>query len=543
MPRSYLLHTKDSVEFSQIEELLKPHFLRCFVFPKKKILEKKTDEQQVIASVQQWLQEKNSRWHVLLLKNNTLLSIHKNSCARYINPKGIHHCISDFILNNYQYSKKHLSCRKESLHLIDSYTKNGSPDFSTTPEKWIRGNTFFNSLRPKPFYDRLLAFNMDLRGTYLKVWKIRAQHNYFHPSVNSGLPLTKKKDEVHEGTFMMHDMFHHIFFDPIVTGHETEEEKTTYIACRMMSEACTLVLADMIAVAHSNIELDGYDITKRRIYPLFKSLRLDAVDIETVRKILYANCVYCLYGDTSVYEALHAGRESLEQYTSKYYKFFSGDFAWNEINIAKMTDEIQSNEGLKQYFDGLHPNFKAFNTRDLTKKIKRADGMLSFNALFEVFWDQLELLIRYQNTSDLVQYKKTCFTKYISGQMYIVYKYSDQPGAQELINAYYSQIETIQNSDNSDSIQKTGDTFISKIAAFISELGKSGILTQAEVLINTLHVPHFPPEYVDYDKSDKYYETLEGISQRILGPHFVKEDFTYQPLSKELREYYYQIVK
>lgn len=544
MPKVFALHLASSQEFLELEKALQPHFLSLIEsgeigIPIDTVA---STDVQLVSTIQVSLQEAHPRTEILHLSNKRLLVIRKNKHWIFDSLKGLHSQISDYILTTHQYVPSQLSCRTNDIHLISQFEKNGRPDLTKSPVEWVRDNTFFAALRPKPFYDRLLAFNLDKRGMFLKSWKLRAQHNYFHPSVNSGLPLTKKKDEIHEGTFMMHDMFHFIFFDPIVTGTETPAEKATYIVCRMMSEACTLVLADMIAVAHSGIESLGYDITRRKIYPLFKSLRLDAFDIETVKKVLYANCVYSLHGDTSIYQSFGADEKELNNFTGKYYKFFSGDFEWNEKNIARMTDTMKKNEGLQQYFASLHPAFSAFNTRELTKNITLTDGKLSFDALFSVFWSQLEQLLYYRNESDPIQYRKTAYTKYISGQMYIVYKFSLHKGASNLMQDYLQTIDAIQASVSESEIISIGETFCDRISAFIEALGAAQLLSPVEVITQTLHVTHFPAEYVNYDRPDQYYETLEEISERIMGPFFVREPFRYTPLSSELKQHYISIV-
>ena len=544
MPKAYVLHASQSTEYEQLEKALQPHFISLVESSTLgiSITGLPASDTQLILDIQQTLQATKSKTELLHLNENRLLVITKHNHWTFSSSSILNVRISDYILTLHQYVPSQLSCRADDICQIPQFETNGRPNFKTSPTEWVRNNIFFAALRPKPFYNRLLAFNLDKRGMFLKVWKLRAQHNYFHPSVNSGLPLTKKKDEVHEGTFMMHDMFHFIFFDPIVTGHETPAEKATYIVCRMMSEACTLVLADMIAVAHSGIEELGYDISRRKIYPLFKSLKLDPFDIETVKQVLYANCVYCLHGDTSVFQTFGADEQALAEYTGKYYKFFSGDFEWNEKNISRMTDAMSENEGLQHYFESLHPSFTAFNTKQLTHDISRNDGKLSFNALFAVFWSQLEQLLYYKDTSDSIQYKQTAFTKYISGQMYIVFQYSKQPGATKLIQNYLQTIETIEQSKSETEVLRVGNTFCDDISAFIQSLGDTSILTPAEVLTNTLHVTHFPAEYVNYDQADQYYETLEGISERIMGPYFVREKFEYIPLSNDLKRHYQSIV-
>jgi hypothetical protein len=310
MPVVNTLHPEKSALFKSLSSKLKTHYIKVNEVEGSSGL-----KDYRLRNIELFLRDIAVDTDVLLVKKNSLYVFKKN-CYTVYNDSNLTSNISSYVIDNHKYDSSNLSCRTKDMHLLSDLIVDGSPDFSKSPEEWVRTNPFFEKLRPKPFYDRLLAFNLDKRGMFLKVWSYRAQRNYFHPSVNSGLPLIKKDDPVHEGTFMMHDMFHYIFRDPIITGHETDEERVVYIACRMISEACTLVLADMMAVAHSGIEDLGYDITQRKIYPLFKSLKLNPYDIETIRKVLYANCVYVMFGDTSVYEKLGASKDALELYMS-----------------------------------------------------------------------------------------------------------------------------------------------------------------------------------------------------------------------------------
>ena len=69
-------------------------------------------------------------------------------------------------------------------------------------------------------YSRLLNFVLNERGMFLKVWQLEGQKNYWNSTYNGGLPIVRKRDPVHEGTFMLHDIWHFVFIDPIITGRE-----------------------------------------------------------------------------------------------------------------------------------------------------------------------------------------------------------------------------------------------------------------------------------------------------------------------------------
>lgn len=177
----------------------------------------------------------------------------------------------------------------------------------------------------------------------------RREKNYWLPGLNGGIPLSPKKDPIHEIIFAAHDIGHMCIPDLIVSGSLTDHEKKVYIAYRMMSEAITLVFADMFFVdtlVRNGLE---YDFTKGRIYPLFKELglSLDALNLlENSKKILHANVRYCLRGDDSEYASLissnSGNQQSLGEFKDRYVPFFVEDFRWTAQNIERMSEQAGS---------------------------------------------------------------------------------------------------------------------------------------------------------------------------------------------------------
>ena len=109
----------------------------------------------------------------------------------------------------------------------------------------------------------------------------------------------------------------------------------------MLSEAITLVFADMLfveALRRGGVE---YDWTKRKIWPLFRDCGLDPFKhsdsqhlLSVFRTLLEANVPYCLLGDDTKYRELlskHLGNPvevvapALEDFKQKYMPFFVED--------------------------------------------------------------------------------------------------------------------------------------------------------------------------------------------------------------------------
>lgn len=113
-----------------------------------------------------------------------------------------------------------------------------------------------------------------------------------------------------------------------------------------MSEAFTLVLADMLFVDALGRSGLGYDFTTRRIHPLFASLGLDALgDPAARRALLWANARFCLAGDPGPYEQLGADPAALAAFRAKYEQFFVADYRWTTQNFRSMGDRLGGRAG------------------------------------------------------------------------------------------------------------------------------------------------------------------------------------------------------
>jgi hypothetical protein len=102
------------------------------------------------------------------------------------------------------------------------------------------------------------------QGVLFRAAKGRRDGNYWFPGLNGGLPYVPKSDAVHEATYMFHDVMHQLMPDLVFDGQASLDHKRVYIAYRMMSEAVSLVLADMIFVRG----LAGDLLLGRRAYVL-----------------------------------------------------------------------------------------------------------------------------------------------------------------------------------------------------------------------------------------------------------------------------------
>ncbi len=422
--------------------------------------------------------------------------------------------LSKYIISHHRYSLSSLSCRDDA-QMLGQYVKDGSPSFDTSPIDWINGNKLFR-LFENSLYQKLVNFVLNEHGMFLKVWELNCQKNYWNSTFNGGIPITKKREELHEGIFFLHDIFHFLFPDPLITGEETPEEARAYIVHRMMSEACTQVLADMLGVAHAKLDERGYDTDARRIFRLFKSAGLDAYKFETLLRLMYANCAYCLLGDDAAYRELGVNDDALESFKEKYGIYFSVDFQWNAQNIAHMLSSSRGYDRIA-YTSILPESIRKFTVKSLFKNVKTEDGKMSFESLFAFFANKIIAVAQYEQQFSPLLYAKQGTVRYLSGQMIVAFRYLDQRGAKQLIAFLQEKINLIQYASSAEKVVRYYRICVSSINGFIDQLADCKLLLPHEVMLYKLHVPHFPAIYYSYDLPKTRYGSLHSVSEQILN--------------------------
>ncbi|GEM_PF-6322027 len=153
--------------------------------------------------------------------------------------RNVEKVFSEYIVKFRSSPIQELSCRDDVSVLKSFVTETGAVAFKGDPKSWITSSPFLRKL-DTPMYSHLVNFALNERGMFPKVWQMEAQKNYWNSTYNSGLPIVKKRDPIHEGTFMLHDIWHFVFVDPIIIGKESELDTMTYVANRLMSEAFTV---------------------------------------------------------------------------------------------------------------------------------------------------------------------------------------------------------------------------------------------------------------------------------------------------------------
>lgn len=340
-------------------------------------------------------------------------------------------------------------------------------------------------------------------GVFFRSAKNRREKNYWLPGLNAGVPLTAKKDKVHEITFMFHDLMHFQFPDLVFDGH-TSLGKKVYLLHRMMGEAITLVLADMLFV--DNLRKVGleYDWSKRKIYPLLEALNLDPGSTTDLRTLLHANMRYALFGDDSEFRAhlnpTPGALGALDDYKAKYSRFFAEDWRWTAANYDNMREqEVSTSEWVKatvgvETFSEIGVPLLSQFTASLALSPDVSNEAVA-DAIFDHLIDQV--LVPNMSTSisiDLDASASNAFKRYLVGQLSLFTRY------EALLNGKFiaAKLRKIVMSGRTLSASEIG-TARALFSRYVDELVDRDIISSDDGAMFTVMHPVFKPFYVFYD--------------------------------------------
>ena len=390
-----------------------------------------------------------------------------------------------------------------------------------TPEliNFIKNNTYLNSENVKSKGLNNLFHYALTKGAFFRKFETRKQKNYWLPGLNAGIPITPKKDEIHELTFIVHDLCHFSIPDLIFDNND-ELSRKTYIISRMMSEAFTLVLADMIFIdsIKNDFELE-YDFSKRKIYPLYQALKKYNPDIE-LKDILYYNVMYCLLGDDSYYKdnISISDYSILEDFKEKYENFFIEDFKWTNSNFKNFANKKVNYETISKWsYQNQHYLNKQglMLVSDLIQKLNLDNYLKNkdiVDKIFNYYYEEINILLNTDYTKLSNQYKMHCsFKNYLLGQMVIFYRYDF---LQPISDKYRIKISSILNKNeiSIDEIKKIRELYNS----YLEILRDDYHLINNDDYVHYKNIyPLFKTNYAFYDNNEES-RSLKKISQQIL---------------------------
>ena len=297
-------------------------------------------------------------------------------------------------------------------------------------------------------------------GVVFRAPHTRRTKLFWFPLLNAGIPMTRKeRDPMHELTYLTHDFGHFLIPDLIFAGCHSDPAKERlnriiYVLYRMMSEAITIVLADMVFVDGIIKSGGTYStVDERHIYPLFREfgLKLDCYD--HLESILRASVLYTLTGDDERFQHLVDARHTegkggtslhLQAFKSKYEPFFTADYTWTLHNYDSM---VCDSEIFRKWWTAVSPFNAKFalklNTIDAFRESLQQIQVSPFTAqpqqpddkeLVQKIFDKIiGMYIRPCFSAEKVkahsdsQQLTNAFVRYMMGQMFIFHKYPHAP--------------------------------------------------------------------------------------------------------------------
>ncbi len=431
--------------------------------------------------------------------------------------------VSSRDMNVAQLLKDEFYYRKRVDFTFEAMNQDETVDFGTPLSNFLSTNPYLSNPVSKEIGLYSAFQSVADNGAFFRSAINRREKNYWLPGLNAGIPLTPKKDYIHQTTFTAHDIGHMLIPDLVVAGTLTPHEQRVYTASRMMSEAITLVLADMLFVwtmKESGIE---YDYEKRRIFPLLEATEIDLRRgdvLSALKPLLYANMRYCLRGDDTFYRKLFRNAEQgegiLNAFKEKYMPFFVEDFRWTERNIKNMSSEatplLDWWNAVKDVADRYDLGLET--AQSVALKISSDPDEL-VDQLFEgIYSGKIVPAFSSQRREVGEDEKRTkAFVRYMLGQMAIFSFFSDMPYSRAYQDLIVGALRKKQGSFSLSEISAIRELY----GSYVDRLCEDNRIQSDDAETFKGVFPLFEPFYVFYDEGASFYEDLSTISQRILG--------------------------
>lgn len=393
-------------------------------------------------------------------------------------------------------------------------------DFDAPLDPLLREHPLLNGPEARRYgVDRLLRA-VERGGVFFRAAKNRREKIYWWPGLNAGIPFTPKKDAIHEITYLVHDFAHFLQPDLLVTGPLSPRARAVYVAYRMISEAVSLVLADMLFVdslARGGVD---YDFSARRAHPLLVAAGLDLAApgalLPGLYRLLRANVAYCVRGDDGPWRELvgERGGEALAAYRTKYAPFFVEDFRWTVRNVEGMAGRPDE---FARWWSLVAPLVEAkplglMTVDEAVALVGEADPV---EALFEwVFAHKIRPVFEGPEPEvPAEERRERAFFRYMIGQMGLFARYHFVPEAAphgarivEFLRAHAGRL---------------GAAEIARVRAFYEKfvelLASRNLISLDDEATYREVFPLFEPFYVFYDGAPGDYEPLDRVAARALG--------------------------
>lgn len=402
---------------------------------------------------------------------------------------------------------------KDIFHFENKVNLNFNPSntddvisFEPFIKKLFDNNNIYQKIYENKLFNNLIN-NVLNSGIFIRRASDRKEKNYWLPGLNAGIPLTPKKDELHELTFMFHDIMHFIYPDVMVVD-DSQNSKHKYIISRMMSEAFTLVLADMLFVDVLKESGTEYDYAKRKIYPVFEKCKFEVKpeNIHKLKELLWANTCFALLGSEQELMDLVKDKTIFDNYKSKYQRFFQEDYRWTNANYNNIVKNYKSNNKMCKSVNDIcgkiipttHNFAKSFNVND--------DYRSQVKCIFDVMFKRLSGFILTDAKYDEEQAYTHAVKRYYAGQMSLFFKFEtlyNQLFMEQIIE--YMKKRTLTPKD----VSELNELY----AVYVDKLKDDHFISDYLAKKYKNICPIFEPFYVFYEA--KEHETFENTLQSI----------------------------
>lgn len=454
----------------------------------------------------------------------------------------------DFNVNRWLIDHVHYKQRKTTNFINDrskGFSKTISFADSESVASFVAQNEFFNNEVAQRSGLSGVFIAVANNGAFFRSAQSRRELNYWLPGLNAGIPFVAKKDPIHEITFTAHDFGHFLIPDLVFTGNTSINARRTYIIYRMMSEATTMVFADMLFVETLRLSGYSYEWSKRKIHPLFQETGLKPFDgdrqhfFSEMRKLLEANVEYCLMGSTKKYLELikqHKGEaedssQVLDDFKAKYMPFFVEDYRWTSANFQNMAQRAEEYQRWWQIaapvvqagrLDGMDNGIGLETVDDHMAAIGvSSDGPAcpaeelipkNFQRVFETRLKPVFDGDGYAMEAPHVRLKNA-YVRYLVGQMIIFARYDFL----EESHRYAAKLTDLVRQQVENFTEATVETARGLYAQFLRVLLRKSLITPDDYEVYQQICPLFDPVYVFYDEQKDFYTQLAEVQQQILG--------------------------
>jgi hypothetical protein len=353
-------------------------------------------------------------------------------------------------------------------------------------------------------------------GIFFRAARSRRDGNYWFPGLNGGVPYVPKSDAVHEATYMFHDVMHHLMPDLLFDGIDSPDHRRVYIAYRMMSEAVSLVLADMMFVdglARDPVQA-GYDFDKRKIFPLYRALVDADQGLQEPLPLLRAMVQFVVRGESAV---LERGGDAWRAFSAKYTRFFVGDFQWTRMNWHNL---VARSTMVRAWIELVHPEaFRAQGLWFLSDTVERVGRELPTEVLcarlFDLVWRErlLPALTYAGSTPDVDHARSSGFRRWLTGQLALFACYAPIVGVPPLAQQLAARVR-----DPAPFGRAELEDVRARLGGHVRSLAATAVISDDDAEIYPDLFPLFDPFFLrDYDLAQQEFETVAAASALALG--------------------------